>query len=299
MIFSTRVGELMPIGLHGVIMKLGLITGEIKRDTVEEVFCTIRGYGIDDVQFTFESIVNEELPIYINADLTKRVFQAAKTNGITISAVNGTFNMVHPDPAIREDGIRRFEVIAKSCKGLDCPMITLCTGSRNTLNKWRWHNDNMLPDAWEDLIRTTERILPVAEDYDVILGVESEAANVVNTPEKARLYLDSMASNKLKIIMDPANLFQIGDAKPEKVRSVLDNAFDLLGSDIVAAHGKDILSGDGIAFTSAGRGIIDFDYFIGLLQKTGYAGSIILHGIKSENEFASAISHVGSITLEQ
>ena len=274
-------------------MKLGLITGEIKRDTVEEVFFAIRGYGINDVQFTYESVVNEELPSDISTELTKRVFRAAKTNGITIGAVNGTFNMVHPDPAIRDDGIKRFYEIVKSCKGLGCPMITLCTGSRDTLNKWRWHNDNSLPDAWEDLLRTTERILPVAEDYGVILGVESEAANVVNTPEKARLYLDTMASKRLKIIMDPANLFQIGDAKLKNVRSILDNAFDLLGNDIVAAHGKDILSGDEIAFTSAGRGIIDFNYFIDLLQKAGYSGSIILHGIKTEDEFVSAISHVG------
>jgi len=275
-------------------MKLGLITGEVKRDTIEEVFSVINGYGITDVQFTYESIVNEELPVEIDPAVAERAFSAACANGITISAVNGTFNMIHPDPFVLEDGIRRFKEIVKSCKTLNCPMVSLCTGSRNIYNKWRWHDDNLLPAAWDDLLRTAERILPIAEENDVILGVETEAANIVNTPEKARLFLDTMASGNLKIIMDPANLFQIGDANHDNVRPIFDNAFELLGNDIIAAHGKDILPGDGIAFTSAGRGIVDFDYFISLLKSRGYDGSIIIHGIKSEAEFIPAINHVTS-----
>jgi len=275
-------------------MKLGLFTGEIKRNSIDDVFRSISDYGVADVQFTYESIMNEELPAEINPNITERVFKAASANGVMISAVNGTINMIHPDPAVIEDGILRFKEIAKSCKGLNCPMITLCTGSRSTVSKWRWHDDNLLPDAWTDLLRTTERILPIAEEYNVILGVETEAANVVNTPEKARLYLDTMASKNLKIIMDPANLFQIGDARHENVHPIFNNAFELLGNDIIAAHGKDILPGDGISFTSAGKGIVDFEYFIELLRKWGYDGSIIIHGIKSEDEFFPAIDHVRS-----
>ena len=273
----------------------GLYTPELKRTSLNETFAAIKGYGVTDVQFNFISVCGEELPAEIEPGLPEEIGLTAKAAGITISAVNGTFNMIHPDKSAREEGIRRFELIARSCRGLGCPMVTLCTGSRNTEHMWSWHDGNLAPEAWSDLLRTTERILPIAEHYGLILGVEPEVSNVVNTPEKARLYLDTVGSPRLKIIMDPANLFQPGDAKPENVRPILEDAFSLLGEDIIAAHGKDILAGPGTAFTSAGRGIVDFEYFTVLLRRYGYDGPIILHGIKSEAEFSPAIAHVNKI----
>ena len=79
-------------------------------------------------------------------------------------------------------------------------------------------------------MRTTERIIRYAEESNVILGVETEASNIVCTPAKARKYLDAVGSPHLKVIMDGANLF-----RPEQVkdmRAILDEAFDLLGGDI-------------------------------------------------------------------
>ena len=63
-----------------------------------------------------------------------------RPHGVEIVAINGTYNMIHPDPAVRDEGVRRFETIAAACAPLHCNFVTLCTGTRDPDNMWRWHS---------------------------------------------------------------------------------------------------------------------------------------------------------------
>ena len=80
-------------------------------------------------------------------------------------------------------------------------------------------------------------------------------------------------------------MFHPGTACAEKATDIVEHAFDLLKEDIVLAHAKDIRAGEGIAFTSAGRGIVPFRRFFELLDSIGYAGPVVAHGIHDEAEF--------------
>ena len=235
------------------------------------------------------------MPEKLDPSLLKEIYEQANMRNIEIVAVNGTFNMIHPDAEVRKEGIKRFEVIAQACEGLKCNFVTLCTGSRNPDNMWRWHDDNLTQKAWDDMIVTMKKCLDIAERYDLTLGLECEASNCINTPERARKLLDELKSPNLKIIMDAANLFQRGDAKGENVRSIIDNAFSLIGSDIYLAHGKDIKEGEGLNFTHAGNGIVDFDYYLDKLEEYGYKGGMILHGIKNEKYIPGSVSFIRNI----
>ena len=117
------------------------------------------------------------------------------------------------------------------------------------------------------------------------MGVETEASNIINTAQKARKYLDEIQSPHLKIIMDGANLFHPGQKQPMK--ETLDNAFQLLGKDIVIAHAKDFSYDGNLKFVAAGEGELDFAYFIHLLKQAGYTGSLIMHGL-SEQQIPSS-----------
>jgi sugar phosphate isomerase/epimerase len=279
--------------------KLGMYTPEIKRDTVERLFDAIKIYGFAEVQFDFLSVCSEQMPASIDKGLTDHIYQVASERGIAISAVNGTFNMIHPNKAMRLDGIKRFEQIAKACGSLHCNLISLCTGSRNTQNMWRGHDDNVTQEAWNDLIETSTELVAIADKYKVFLGVEPEASNVINTAEKARKFLDTMKSPWIKIIFDPANLFHVGQAVPENALPILEHAFDLLGKDIIVAHGKDVKKGPEIAFTSAGRGIVAFERFLQLLKQSSYRGGIIIHGIHDEAEFPYSIAFMKELLKNQ
>ncbi len=276
-------------------MELGMILGELQRPTLDELLQAVRGYGFTQIQFGYGSVCGSAMPPRLEPEFVQDIRRRAAANGIEIAAVSGTFNMIHPDPAVRDVGLERLEVIAEACQYLGCGFVTLCTGTRNLESMWRWHADNQTQAAWDDLLVSMERALAIAERHGVVLGIECEASNVVNTPERARRLLDTFASPRLKIIMDVANLFQRGQARAENVRPIMDNAFALLGDDIGLAHGKDIQAGEGLAFTHAGNGILDFGYYVEKLQACGYPGAMVLHGIKEERYMAESVSFVRNI----
>lgn len=273
-------------------MKLGTYSPEISGNTVDEVFKKAAAYGFEEMQYDFVTSHGETIPRAFYPDELELIKEASEKYGVTITAINGTFNMIDPDKLRKEDQARDFENIAKACKALCCPLITLSTGSRDRTSTWRWHKDSILPDAWEEMTAMTRRLLSIAEAYDLTLGVETEASNVVCTIDRTRRYLDEMASPRLKVIMDCANLFPAGEAYKENVRPVISKAFELLSDDIVLAHGKDIKEDTKISFCGAGQGIVDFDFYFGLLKKIGYKGGIIVHGLHSEEDIRIAVPFV-------
>ena len=233
--------------------------------------------GIHHTQFNLSSAGMATLPESVDEETLLTVRALAKKYGITLDALSGTFNMIDPDVDARTRGCRQFETQCRAARLLGIPIVTLCTGSRHPTNKWAWHEDNLTEAAWSDLMRSTEQILRSAQDNGIILGVETEASNIICTPEKARQYLDDVGSSNLKIIMDGANLF-----RPEQVPrmgSILEEAFDALGKDIVLAHAKDFSLGQDIDFVAAGEGELDFPLYIRLLKQCGYGGPLVLHGL--------------------
>lgn len=273
-------------------MKIGICTTDFSSETVESLFAKLSHYGFDQVQFDFATIGEEEMPARIDVSLTDRILNAAGERQIDLVAINGTFNMIAPDLSVRQRGIERFDILAAACRRLGCRIMTLCTGTRDPENMWRWHPDNATGQAWEDMTRTAAELIRIAERHQVFLGVETEASNVVSTPELARRFLDESHTPYLKIIMDCANLFHRDTAYPANVQPTLKNAFDHLGRDIILAHGKDIMAAKEITFASPGMGIIDYDYFLEQLIAYRYSGGMLLHGIKSEADIPFCVNFI-------
>jgi len=189
--------------------------------------------------------------------------------------------MIDPDIVRRRDGVRRLSTLASMSKRMGTSIITLCTGTRDPTDMWRRHPDNDLPDAWNDLLTSMEESLQIAEGHQLTLAFEPEIANVVDSAKKARRLLDEMGSSRLRVVMDAANLFHSGTLSTMH-HQILDEAFELLGGQIVIVHAKD-LSHDGEAGQeAAGTGRLDYDHYLSLLQKTGYDGPLILHSLREE-----------------
>lgn len=263
------------------------------------LFSKIAAAGYTTVQFGFSTVTDTrytadgqiEFPDCTDllADgTTEKLRAAAQNHGIEISATNGTFNMAHPDPQVRAEAIRRFDSFLAASRSLGASIVSLCSGTRCARHLWTYDPENRTDDAWRDMLDSMCRCTELAERRNVILAVETEASNVISTPEDARRLLDTVGSEHLKMILDPANLFLPGTAHPENVRRTLRHAFDLFGDDIVLAHGKDIRAGDGIDFCATGEGIVDYPYLAALLSEIGFTGDMMLHGIYDAEKFASA-----------
>ena len=89
--------------------------------------------------------------------------------------------------------------------------------------------------------------------------------------------MDEIGSPHLKVTIDAANIMHAGDLA--RMSEVLDQAFALIGKDIVLAHAKD-LSRDGDAgHEAAGHGKLDYDRYLALLHAHGFRGPLLLHGL--------------------
>ena len=122
----------------------------------------------------------------------------------------------------------------------------------------------------------------MAEEHGVTLAFEPEINNVVDSAEKGRRLLDEMRSPHLKVVMDAANLFDAEDPARRLSRSeqILDEAFELLGDDIIIAHAKDVrASGEVVA---AGKGDLDYGLYLKHLSEASYGGPLVMHGLAEE-----------------
>ena len=279
-------------------MRTGICTTDLETMPAEKLFAKLFSLGTTVTQLSFASVEetgfvpdgNIEIPAGVDEIVLALIKAAAEKYQVEIAAVNGTFNMAHPEPAVRAEGLRRFAGFAQAVNTLGCRMITLCSGTRNPESLWAPHPENGTEETWRDMTETVAAAVKIAEKYDITLAVETEAANIIDTPEKARRLMNSIGSPKLKMIMDCANLFHIGEAHAANVRRTIRHAFDLFGCDVVIAHGKDIKDSDGIEFCGTGEGIINFAYFAELLDEYGYHGDMFLHGVYNEKKLPEALA---------
>ncbi len=266
-------------------MQLGIHVGTFQRSTLEATLDAVADHGFPSVHFHFAAAGIPSMPERIDKALCERIAAELAERQIEVATLSGTFNMIHPDRDVRREGLRRLGVVAASAGGLGAPVVTLCTGTRHPDSMWRNHADNAAPAAWDDLLESMASALEIAERYQVTLGVEPEVCNVVDSAAKARRLLDCMQSERLGIIMDAANLFHRGDLA--RMGELLDEAFALLGPDIVVAHAKDLDRDGDAGRLAAGQGVLDYGHYLRLLQVAGFDGPLILHGLK-EDEVAES-----------
>ncbi len=270
---------------------LGVYSPEIAARSLEELFAKARELGATAMQYNFTSSHGEELPRRVTRQEAERIGRLAKENGVRIAAVNGTFNMLEGEEALRED-LRRFRALASVLDALSCDSLTLCTGSYSPKGMWVYDPRNQGQEAFDRAVCVTRELLDVARDYGLRLLVETEASNAICTVERTRRYLDALASERVKVILDCANLFPAGTARVDNVRPTIARAFSLLGEDVALAHGKDVLQAPVPTFTAPGLGIVDYPFFFAQLRQVGYQGSLILHGIKSQEELAPSMERM-------
>lgn len=262
-------------------MKLGVFSRTYSLAGTDRVFARIAQDGFQATQFNFSSAGLPSLPTEWPGAVIPEVMKSARTHGLALCALSGTYNMAHPDMARRQADRVGFANIMRAAQALQVPLVTLCTGTRDANNLWSPHPDNACPEAWSVMRGELDFALELAERHGVSLGVEPEPANVVADAVHARRLLDEVRSPRLKIVLDAANLLPPG--KQDRQREVFAEAATLLGADLALVHTKDV--GAGGAAVAAGKGIVDFGLFLRGIRSTGYRGALVSHNFP-ENEAA-------------
>jgi sugar phosphate isomerase/epimerase len=268
-------------------MQIGIFAKTFVRPTLAATLDAVVAHGLRCVQFNLASAGGPSMPERIEPALAATIRHEFAARQITMAALSGTFNMIHPDLVQRRDGLRRLRTLAAACAGLGTQIITLSTGTRDPDSMWRRHPDNDTPAAWQDLLAAMTEAVAIAEEYDVVLAFEPEVSNVIDSAGKARRLLDTLRSPHLKVVIDGANLFHAGELP--RMHAILDEAVGLLGEQIVIAHAKDLRRDGAAGDVAAGQGLLDYDHYLALLRAAGFRGPVILHGL-AESQVEGSIA---------
>jgi sugar phosphate isomerase/epimerase len=263
-------------------MRLGIFAKTFAGTDPLTVMQAARAAGYGAVQYNMVCSGLPAMPAAISETQARAVADAARATGMHIAAVSGTYNMIHPDPSVRDMGLQGLSVLIDACAAMGTGMVTLCTGTRDPADQWRAHPDNNSPAAWADLLDQMERACTLAEGAGVRLGIEPELANVVDSAVKTRLLIDTLQSDAIGIILDPANLFETEANHSD----IIARSVDLLADRIVMAHAKD-RAPDG-SFVAAGQGVVDFKAFAMRLRAAGFDGDLVTHGLDAADAPAVA-----------
>jgi len=253
----------------GILLATTYTTG-----TLESRLEEAKLHGLTCVQMSMTAAGLPDMPDEIPSGLPARIQREAAARGIKVGSVQGTFNMCHPDPEHRRIGLRRLRVLAEAFPKM---AIHICTGTRNPNSMWRPHPENNSPQAWRDMAACIREASGIARQSQAVLAFEPEVNNIVDSAQKARQLLDETGSPHLKVTLDPANLFPAGTLP--RMKEILEEAFALVGKEIVLAHAKDLDHDGDAGHKAAGEGQLDYDLYMRLLHAHRFTGPLLLHGL--------------------
>lgn len=265
-------------------MQLGIFAKTFEGNAPRQVMQAAAEAGYSVVQYNMACSGLAAMPEAIAPEVANAVAAAALAEGVAVAAVSGTYNMIHPDITVRQQGHRRLDVIAASCRAMNVRLVTLCTGTRDPHDQWRHHPDNQSAASWQDLLESIAVAVAIAELHDIELGIEPELANTVNSAAAAARLIADIGSPRLRIVLDAANLFERESLSAQ--RRIVAAAISLLSSRIIMAHAKDRKPDGG--FVAAGQGVLDYAHYLSCLAETGFKGPLITHGLSPEEAPVSA-----------
>ena len=271
-------------------MRIGIFAKTFVRPDVAATFDAVREHGLDCVQFNFSVAGLPTLPERIAPELTETIRREAARHGIELVALSVTFNLIDPSSERRRDGLRRLRLLAEAAAQMAIPVLTLCTGTRDPLDMWRRHPGNDQPDAWNDLVASMRQAAAIAADTGVTVAFEPEAANVVDSTDKARRLLDELDSPHVGVVIDPANIVRRDEV--HRVGAILQEALAILGPSVVVAHAKDIAHDQTDELSPAGQGLPYIPEYIRLLHQAPFDGPLILHSLH-ENDVDASVACSG------
>ena len=259
-------------------LEVGIFAKTFTRPTLEAVLDTAKAAGFRALHFNFACAGLSPLPDALDEAMCRSIREGFERRDLVMVGVSATYNTIHPDPERRAAETARARRIIELCPLLGTELATLCSGTRDPDDMWRAHPANDGSEAWEDLLATLELLLQSAESVSVALGIEPETANVVSSAVRGRALLDAVGSERLRIVLDPANLVTPGTA--DRQEEILSEAFELLAPSIVQVHAKDVAeAGHG----AAGTGLLDYDLYFRLLRRYNVTVPVILHELAEDD----------------
>jgi sugar phosphate isomerase/epimerase len=232
-------------------MEFGVFARTWARNSPFEVAQLARAAGFTTLQWNFAAIGRSTLDANREPAELGRVLEECSLAGVDVWGLSATYNILFPG----EHEAMAVEAI-RAAGEVGVRYVTVCTGTNDPENMWRFHPDNERAVSWARMRRGLDPLLQAANDANVVIGIEPERANIVADAPSARRLLNELGHDApVGIVLDPANLLTIETLQSQD--EILAAAFADLGRSIVCVHAKDVVPS---GYAAAGVGGLDYGW---------------------------------------
>ena len=182
---------------------------------------------------------------------------------LQIAVLGCYIHMIHPDLEQRQQELDRFKEHIRFARDFGCSIVGTETG--NVSATMGYKTDNFEEQPFLDVVESVRELVKEAEKFGVIVGIEGGINHPIHSPQTMKRLLDSIDSQNLQVIFDPANYLDPDNY--DRQEEVFQEAMDLFGDRMVAMHAKDfIIEDDWIKMVPVGTGLLNYDAVFKLLK---------------------------------
>lgn len=222
-------------------------------ETIMDKFRAAKAAGFDGV----------EPMSHLNRD---EVLRARDATGLAIPSVCGAlhwkFLLSDPDPKVRQEGVDALKTTIEDARYYGADTVLLVPG--------RVTESVSYDDCWKRSTEEIKKVLPLAQELNVIIAIENVWNNFLLSPLEASYYVDQFYSPLVKFYFDCGNILAYG--WPEQwIR--------ILGQRIAKVHIKEYSrkiadeKGKSAGFrVNLREGDVNWSEVIKVLDEIGYAG---------------------------
>jgi len=206
----------------------------------------------------FEGI---EIGTITDPKMAEEIRDAAAKTGLKIHSVMNADHWKYPlssaDPAVVSKSVAGMEASLRNAKLWGCDSVLLVPAVVNPQTSYK--------DAWTRSQKVVkERILPLAQELKVVIGMEEVWNKFLLSPLEMAQYVDEFASPWVKAYLDVGNMVFYGYPQ-DWART--------LGKRIHRVHLKDFkVDKDQILWKNIGEGAVDWPEVRKAFAEVGYAG---------------------------
>ncbi|MFC4101456.1 sugar phosphate isomerase/epimerase family protein [Paenibacillus xanthanilyticus] len=207
--------------------------------------------AVSDIDFSRPGQLSPGLAASIAEEFAKR--------DVRISVLGCYLHMFDRDEERRRVNIARFKELLRYAPLLGCPTVAFETGVNP--------GGDYTEQDWTTMRETLVDLAEEAQRWGTFIGLEAANGHLVGTAAQLHRMLEEVPSSSIGVVLDPGNL--LNDDNFGQQDQVIEEAFSLLGSRVIACHAKDRLPGpDGRLITAAaGQGRMNYALYMKLLRQ--------------------------------
>jgi sugar phosphate isomerase/epimerase len=245
----------------------------------------------------------------LDPDYLDRVGAAIASAGFAMPMLCCSPDFTHPDADARKRAVDHEAQMIRVTRRLGGPraVCRVLSGQR--------HPGVSRAQGIEWVVACIEQVLPVAREYDIVLGLENHYKDGFwNYPEFAQkrdVFLDLLAAiperDHFGVQYDPSNAIVAGDDPIALLEDVADRVVSMHASDRSLAEGttlEELRQADGTLGYApnprhgvVGRGLNDYDAIFRILAAHGYRGWVSIEdGMNGMEEMAESLAFLRSMS---